>query len=131
MKQRPAKAKLSLDAEFRARWASLGGPELKPEHRFHPRRRWAFDYAHPESMVAIELEGGIWIPPKVIYRKGKKPIIRGGGRHNSPQGFIKDCEKYNTAATMGWTIFRLTRECLENNGLLPDIIRMIQERTKK
>jgi very-short-patch-repair endonuclease len=55
------------------------------------KRRWRFDYAIPDIKVAIEIEGGIW-----RY-----------GRHNHPVGFSKDCEKYNTATLMGWTIFRL------------------------
>lgn len=65
---------------------------LEEEVRFHPTRRWRFDYAHPAAQVAIEIEGGVWV----------------GGRHTRPAGYEKDCEKYNAAAAMGWTVFRLT-----------------------
>jgi len=60
------------------------------EFRFHPVRRWRFDFAWPDKMLAVEIEGGIW----------------NKGRHVHPQGFIKDCEKYNHAAAMGWTVLR-------------------------
>ncbi len=61
-----------------------------PEFRFHPIRRWRFDYAWPDERLALEVEGGIWI----------------GGRHNRGSGFVKDMEKYNRAACMGWRIIR-------------------------
>lgn len=66
--------------------------ELVREHRFHPVRKWRFDYALPELKVAIEVEGAVWTK----------------GRHTRGAGFIKDMEKYNTAATMGWTVIRIT-----------------------
>ena len=34
--------------------------DWEPEYRFHPVRRWRFDFANPEYKVAIEFEGGIW-----------------------------------------------------------------------
>lgn len=60
------------------------------EHRFHVTRRWRFDYAWPDYQVALEVEGGVWV----------------GGRHTSGAGFVKDMEKYNEAACMGWRIIR-------------------------
>ncbi len=60
------------------------------EHRFHSTRRWRFDYAWPDYQVALEVEGGVWV----------------GGRHTSGAGFVKDMEKYNEAACMGWRIIR-------------------------
>ena len=62
------------------------------ELRFHPARRWRFDYAIPELKIALEVEGGIYT----------------GGRHTRPKGFLGDIEKYNTAATMGWMLLRTT-----------------------
>ena len=70
----------------------MGLPIPQPEYRFHPVRRWRFDFAFPEHKIALEVEGGIW----------------GGGRHITPDGFYKDMEKYNTAACMGWRVLRVT-----------------------
>ena len=66
--------------------------ECVKEFKFHPTRKWRFDYAIPEHKIALEVEGGVWT----------------GGRHTSSTGFLKDMEKYNTATSMGWRVFRTT-----------------------
>ena len=68
------------------------GVECVKEYKFHPKRRWRFDYAIPEHRIALEVEGGVWTQ----------------GRHTRPQGFLGDVEKYNTATLMGWRILRTT-----------------------
>lgn len=65
-------------------------PEPDIEYRFHPTRRWRLDYAWPKYKVAVEIEGGVWIK----------------GRHNRASGFLKDIEKYNSLAEMGWILLR-------------------------
>lgn len=72
------------------------------EHRFHPKRRWRFDYAIPEHKIALEVEGGVWSQ----------------GRHTRPQGFLGDIEKYNTATLMGWRVFRTTPDDLYKTATL-------------
>lgn len=72
------------------------------EFKFHPKRRWRFDYAIPEHKIAVEVEGGVWT----------------GGRHTRPQGFLGDIEKYNTATLMGWRVFRTTPDELLKTGTL-------------
>lgn len=70
--------------------------------KFHPKRRWRFDYAIPEYRIALEVEGGVWT----------------GGRHTRPQGFLGDIEKYNTATLMGWRVFRTTPDDLLRTATL-------------
>lgn len=62
-----------------------------PEFRFDRKRRWRFDYAWPEQKVALEVEGGVWIQ----------------GRHTRGSGFVKDMEKYNRAASLGWLVLKV------------------------
>ena len=69
-----------------------------PEHRFHPLRKWRFDWAWPDQMLALEIEGGVWV----------------GGRHTSGAGFVKDMEKYNAATLLGWRILRVTPSQMKN-----------------
>ena len=88
-----------LEHMFITLWRIIGGPALEAEYRFHPQRRFRFDFAYPAAMVAIELEGGQYT----------------GGRHTRPMGYAADCEKYNLAAAMGWRVFRFTRSMLEEN----------------
>lgn len=63
------------------------------EYKFHPSRKWRFDYAIPKIGVAIEYEG---------MSKNKK------SRHATITGYAGDCEKYNEAALLGWLVFRFT-----------------------
>lgn len=76
--------------------------ECVKEHKFHPVRKWRFDYAIPAHKIAIEVEGGVWT----------------GGRHTSPKGFLNDMEKYNTATIMGWKVLRTIPDKLCTNATL-------------
>ena len=80
-----------LETRFLNIWKKIEGQELVEELKFHPDRKWRFDFAHPETWIAVEVEGGIWDQ----------------SRHTRPVGFIKDCEKYNAGIVLGWYIFRL------------------------
>lgn len=83
--------------------------ECVKEFRFHPTRRWRFDYAMPEHKIAVEVEGGVWT----------------GGRHTSPKGFLGDMEKYNTATAMGWRILRTIPDELVSAKMLKMLRGMI------
>jgi len=65
-------------------------PKARRQYRFHPKRRWQFDFAWPELKIAVEIEGGTYLQ----------------GRHVRPEGFRNDCKKYNEAALLGWTVLR-------------------------
>lgn len=67
-------------------------PEPVREYRFHPVRKWRFDFAWPDLRVAAEVEGGIYA----------------GGRHTRGSGFEKDAEKYNEAMLLGWSVARFS-----------------------
>ena len=75
--------------------------QLTSEYQFHPERKWRFDFAVLPLRIAIECEGGIFKGLSV----GKNFVPRGG--HNTPTAIIKDCEKYNEAALLGWRVLRL------------------------
>jgi len=91
-----------LETRFLTLWGRIDGPELVEELEFHPDRKWRYDFAHPASMVAVEIEGGIWDQ----------------SRHTRPAGFIKDCEKYNAGTKLGWFIFRLPGFLITEEALL-------------
>jgi len=78
------------------------GP-FERQFRFHPTRRWRFDFAWPARKVAVEVEGGVSYA-KVFSPKGA-PII---GHHIHPAGYENDCEKYNEATLLGWRLIRVT-----------------------
>lgn len=83
---------------FREACKRRGFHEPVAEYRFAPPRRWRFDWAWPEAKVALESDGGTWLP--------------GGGRHNRGKGFLNDMEKGNRATALGWRVFHATPQTL-------------------
>jgi very-short-patch-repair endonuclease len=84
------KPKPDLEATFALQVRAHRLPPPKREFKFHPKRNWRFDFAWPEYMLAVEIEGG----------------TGSNGRHVRPAGFREDCKKYNAAALLGWTVLR-------------------------
>jgi very-short-patch-repair endonuclease len=78
--------------------ARQAGTSAEYEYRFHPRRKWRFDAAFPERMIAVEIDGGAFI----------------GGRHTRGAGFRRDCEKINAAGLLGWRVFRFLPEQVDD-----------------
>lgn len=90
-------------------------------HRFHPTRKWEFDFCYPALKIAFECEGG-------IFRKG-------GGAHSSGKAIIRDIEKYNTATLLGWRVIRLHTGMVYQNNWgkfreMPEGIDLIKETLK-
>lgn len=78
-----------------------GIPVPVPEYRFHPTRRWRFDFAWPADKIALEVEGGAFTR----------------GRHTRGAGYLKDMEKYNAAVIAGWRVFRVTPSDILTQGI--------------
>lgn len=76
-------------------------PPLR-EHRFHPTRKWRLDFAWPERLIAIEIQGGVWT----------------GGRHTTGKGFSEDCAKFAEAALLGWRVIPVTGDMVKNGQAL-------------
>lgn len=89
----------------------LLGIEYVKEKKFHPDRRWKFDFAIPSKMIAIEYEG----------------LMSDKSRHTSITGFSKDSEKYNKAQQLGWKVFRYT--ALTYKNLVTDLRTEINNKT--
>lgn len=66
-------------------------PTPQREYQFHPTRQWRFDFAWVDHKFAVEIEG----------------LTYGGGRHQRLHGFLGDAEKYESAMLLGWTVFRV------------------------
>ena len=81
------------------------------ELKFHPTRKWRFDFSWPEQMIAVEIEGGTW----------------SGGRHTTGAGFEKDCEKYNEAAALGWAVYRFTSGMIKSGVAILFVSKLFHE----
>lgn len=64
----------------------------KGEYKFDKERKFRFDFCIPSIKLAIEYEG----------------IFSAKSRHTSLKGYSIDAEKYNLAASQGWTVLRYT-----------------------
>ena len=98
-------------------WRSYGLPEAIAEYRFHPQRKWRFDFAFPKFKqkdfecsvkatpelmggVAVEVQGG-------IFGMGKRcPVCKQTKAvgHTRGAALRREHEKRNAAAAMGWRI---------------------------
>jgi len=74
-------------------------------------RLWRFDFSWPWNWplvstrkpfaLAVEIEGGVYTQ----------------GRHTRGKGFEADCEKYNTAQALGWSVLRYTPQMIQRQPL--------------
>lgn len=80
------------------------------EIRFHPDRRWRFDFVIVGYKIGVEVEGGTWA----------------AGRHTRGSGFAKDCEKYNEAARLGWAVYRFTGDQIKSGHAIDYILRVLR-----
>lgn len=81
-------------------------PAPVAEHKFHPTRKWRWDWAWIDHKVALEQQGGVW----------------SGGKHGRGSGIVKDMEKYSNAAALGWRIILVT----PSNLAKPDTLTLIR-----
>ena len=88
--------KSKLEARFDAWVLPLLPVAPEEQYRFHPTRKWRFDYAYPAQSLAIEIDGGQYTPH--------------GGRHNTDG----DREKLNAAAVFGWRVLRYSGTMLKD-----------------
>lgn len=71
------------------------------EYVFSAARKFRFDVAVPQMMLAIEYEG--------IFTKDQSKNGHTGVKH-----YIKDCTKYNLAVVEGWKVLRYTAKNYKN-----------------
>jgi very-short-patch-repair endonuclease len=91
-----------LELRFDRLWEELFPDiDLEAEVCLVPGRRFRYDYVHFEAKVAIEINGQIW---------------RKGG-HSSGKGLKRDYEKSNLAQLLGYCVFQLSEDMIEESWL--------------
>ena len=99
---------MSALSDSLARQLVAAGLAFEREVRFHPVRRWRFDFLL--GRVAVEVDGGTWA----------------GGRHTRGAGFEKDAEKLNEAALLGFVVLRFTGAMVRDGRALEAISRALE-----
>ena len=85
-------------------------PEPVAQFKFHPVRKWRFDFAWPDFDVAVEIAGGTFA----------------GGRHTTGVGFHQDAEKSNAANLLGWTLLVYDVNDVTNGSAANEVNVLIQ-----
>lgn len=89
------------------------------EYRFDPARRWRLDFAWPEWMVAVEVQG--------LGRRGSgDDPQRAFGRHQMPGGVTEDYRKLNAAVLAGWRVLFVTGAMVRSGEAVRVVVRTFQ-----
>jgi len=109
------KRKIATPSEGEATLAlhlKVEGIAFVREYHFHPTRQWRFDFAFPEHMLAVEVDGNIW----------------NQGRHTRGKGWEQDAEKLSEAAILGWYVMRFSTGQVKRLYALGQINAFIEKR---
>jgi very-short-patch-repair endonuclease len=107
---RPWSEKSTLEAELALQIRASKLPAPTREYRFHPTRKWQFDFAFPEQKVAVEVQGAIWT----------------NGRHNRGKGMESDYEKGAEAMLMGWKVLWITASTIRSGRAIQYLERLLK-----
>ena len=94
-----------LEAEFALQVKAHKLPTPTREHKFHPVRKWRFDFAWPDQKIAVELHGATY----------------SNGRHNRGAGMRNDADKVNAAQLMGWITLIFTSDHLKDGTAIQHV----------
>lgn len=84
-------------------WCNEHCLQLQSEYKFHPERKFRFDWCIPSIKWACEYEG----------------IFSEQSRHTNKIGYAKDAQKYREALKLGWKVFRYT--AVDHKNLITDL----------
>jgi very-short-patch-repair endonuclease len=94
---------------FHLKVAKLPIPKQQFKFAEHIGRRWQVDFAWPDLKLFVEIEGGIW-------RKNK--FGNWAGAHTHPTAVLRDIEKYNHMALLGYRLFRFSDKDLRDGSAI-------------
>jgi len=104
------------ETEYRFAMHYVGmGKELRKRIQAAGLKDWRFDFAWPDHMLAVEVEGGTFV----------------GGRHTRGVGFRDDCHKYHHAMRLGWTVYRCEGTLIRMGLAVALIERLLQATVKQ
>lgn len=104
-------ASWSVSFDEQCRLAGLPTPMAELAFASHLKRRWRVDWCFVNEKIAVEVEGGIFV----------------AGRHSRGAGMLKDMEKYNTLACLGYRLIRVTPKQIANGEALNWVDRIIRK----
>ncbi len=104
--------KLKADARIAnfQNWCYRNGlPKPAAEYQFDMSRKWRFDFCWAEQMVALEVQGGLF----------------SAGRHTRGAALLKEHEKLNRAAVLGYRLIYTTPQTAQNSDTLATLTALL------
>ena len=114
-------SKIEKELEFQMKAIGL---KFETQYKFHPERKWKFDFAFPEIKLAVEADG------LTRYGNNKNGTMR-LGRHQTYKGRTEDLMKYDAAMRLGWNIYTCQQDMIKSGQALKTIEILIKEGYKK
>lgn len=102
-------------ALLRSQLESMAIDGWEAEFPFHQTRKWRFDFAWPDEMVAVEVDGAIHTT----------------GRHTRGAGVDADNEKLNAAQLDGWRVFRFSTGKVQSGYAAQTIIKALDRYSQR
>lgn len=86
-----------------------GMPEPVRELLFHDEKKWRFDFAWPEMLLAVEINGA----------------VHARGRHARGRGLENDYRKLGEAAVQGWTVYQCSTGMVKSGEAIEVVSRIM------
>lgn len=100
-----------LYANFPKFCVQFGLPEPTPEVKFHPERKWKADFCWVAQRLILEIQGGIFT----------------GGRHVRGAALLKEMEKLNAAAKLGYRVMYCTPRDIETGSIFNELAEALRD----
>lgn len=91
-----------LEASLLGQLRIAGLPKPETQVLVAPPRRWRWDGAWPDRMLAYEIQGATWAQ----------------GKHTRHDGYAIDCEKANEGLLVGWRCLRFDADMVNDGRAL-------------
>jgi hypothetical protein len=93
--------------ELRLGWLceAAGLPKPVGQYQSNPDRKWAHDWAWPDHLLIVEVQGGGWIR----------------GRHHRGDGYREDLIKKLWLQTRGWTVLEVDPQMVRDGSAVQAI----------
>ena len=112
VKKKRASRRSNLEQSLELQLQGMDLPEWKTDYRFHSVREWKLDFAWPDHLFAVEVDG---------------TIRNGQGDHQTTKGMTNDCQKQAEAMLWGWRLMRCTAPMVKS-GEAADYVQRILTR---
>lgn len=96
----PSGVTSALEMALYVRLERHGIPLGEAQYRFVPGRLYRFDRAWAAQLVAVEIQGGLWV----------------NGAHSRGSGVERDCVKLSIAAALGWRVLPISKAMIEDGS---------------